>query len=182
MAKYVTHSYEEEYIDSLGNPAKRTGKKVIEIDTDKEPYYLTFLNCIGWMYNIRGGVVMNVMAKLMERAEFNTGIVNISTDTRRRIEDDLGISPPALCRALSTLEENGAITRTKYKERKTGNLVTSKCEYLINPEMFWKGDMRTRKSIMVSFRAVYDDEDSSCTQFHSTSTSTEVENFFDDPE
>lgn len=183
MSKHVVESYEAEYINENGVPEKRTGKKVIELDTMSEPFYITFLNYVGWMYDIRGNVALNVMAQLMELAEFNTGLVNLSTDSRRRIMESVGISSSALSRAISVLESKGAIARHRYVNKRTGEFIESKCSYVINPEMFWKGDMKSRKKLVVSFRAIYSDDDALPEgRFSSTSTSGELRNFFDDDE
>lgn len=183
MSKHVVESYESEFVNELGLPEKRTGKKVVEIDTSAEPFYITFLNYVGWMYDIRGNVALNVMAQLMDLAEFNTGLVNLSTDSRRRIMDAVGISGSALSRAISVLESKGAIARHRYVNKRTGEYIESKCSYVINPEMFWKGDMKSRKKLVVSFRAIYSDDDPLPDgRYSSTSTSEEVRNFFDEQE
>lgn len=183
MSKHVVESYESEFVNEFGFAEKRTGKKVVEIDTSAEPFYITFLNYVGWMYDIRGNVALNVMAQLMDLAEFNTGLVNLSTDSRRRIMDSVGISGSALSRAVSVLESKGAIAKHRYVNKRTGEYVESKCSYVINPEMFWKGDMKSRNRLVVTFKAIYsDDEPVPDGRYSSSSTSEELNNFFNEQE
>lgn len=158
MGRYITTKSHDVHEDSLGNRFTRDYQKVVEIDTASDPFYITFLNCVGWMYNIRGNVALNVMASLMEQAEFNTGIVSLSPASRRRIKESVGISDSALSRALNVLVERKAIAKTQYPDKETGELRESKGEYIINPEMFWKGDLKKRTGMVISFRSIYGDE------------------------
>lgn len=157
MGKHFIETGHETYVDQFGNPQVRDYRKVIEIDVQEDPFYLTFIRYVGWMYDIRGNVALNVMAKLMEFAEFNTGIVNLSPIMRQRIKEDVGIESSALTRAIALLVEKGAIRQTTYVDKKTGEVKAARGEYVINPQMFWKGELSKRKGLIVEFRAAYDD-------------------------
>lgn len=157
MSKHFIETGGETYVDQFGNQQYRDYKKVIEIGLGDDPFYLTFIRYVGWMYDIRGNVALNVMAKLMEFAEFNTGIVNLSPAMRRKIKDEVGIGAPALTRALALLTEKGAIKQASYTDKKTGEIKKSRGEYMINPQMFWKGELSKRKGLIVEFRAIYED-------------------------
>lgn len=157
--KYVTQNIEEKHVDRFGGVTTRTGSKVVEIDADNEPFFQTYLNYVGWMYDIRGGVALNVMARLMEEAGYNTGIVSMSPAIRRRVRDALGICDSALTRAINTLVEKKALARTSYVDKETGEVKYNKGEYRVNPEMFWKGDRSERKKLIVEFRAIYGDSE-----------------------
>lgn len=156
MKRRVVATTHESWLDqSTGEYRELDTKKVVELDTVSDPFYITFLKYVGWMYDIRGNVALNVMAKLMEMAEFNTGIVNLSPTLRRRIMEDVGIGNSALSRALAVLESKRAIAKTVDIDEKTNKEITNRGEYFINPEMFWKGDLSKRSKLIVSFQAVY---------------------------
>lgn len=157
--KYVTESYDERHVDQFGNVSTRTGSKVVEVSVDSEPFFQTYLNYVGWMYDIRGGVALSVMAKLMDEAEYNTGRINMSPAIRRRVRESLGLQDSALTRAINTLIEKHALVRTSYVDKSTGELKYNKGEYQVNPEMFWKGDKKERRKLIVEFKAVYGDSE-----------------------
>lgn len=135
-------------------------EKVIKFDTTKDPFYMTFLNFVKWMYGLKGIAPFKVLLHLINIAEFNTGRVHLSTGERRIMLNTLEISEVALYQALKQLLEVGAIKRVYYVDKKTGEQIEMKGEYLINPEMFWKGELTKRKELTVIFKSdIVEDEE-----------------------
>lgn len=92
------------------------------------------------MYNITSVNSLKLLPKLMEKAEFNTGIVSLSAGTRDVLTRELGLSPATFTRALNDLITNEALFKCyqDYVDEETGEVIQKEIrgEYLINPEMF----------------------------------------------
>lgn len=134
-------------------------KKVIQIDTSKNPFYLTFLNFVKWMYDIKGNAPFKVLIHMMNIAEFNSGRVHLSMGERQIMMRTLGISEVSMYAAIKQLAECGAIKRVFHVDKSTGEQLELKGEYIVNPEMFWKGDLSKRKHLTITFQSDPVDDD-----------------------
>ena len=122
---------------------------------ENENFYMVFANYVGWLYNLKGVIPVKVLHFLMERAQVNTGKVSLSTGTRQLLLMTLGISRSALSLALKQLTDVGAISRLVLVDETTGAEEELRGEYMINPEMLWKGDKEKRTELKVTFEAIY---------------------------
>lgn len=114
------------------------------------------------MYNITSVGSLKLLPKLLEIAEFNSGKISLSPGKRDEIQKELQMSKSTFTRALNDLIENNAIFKTYSTpiDEETGEILESekkeiKGEYLVNPEMFWKGSLKDRAELRVKFEAVY---------------------------
>lgn len=93
----------------------------------------------------------------MEIAEFNTGEITLSSGVRKQIEEELGLSSATFTRALNDLIDNNAIYRVYVDktDKSSGEIskVELKGQYKVNPEMFWKGELKKRKNMIVTFKS-----------------------------
>lgn len=72
---------------------------------------------------------------MCKRAQYNTGVVNISAADRKEICEELNIT-------------NNAITNN-FKKRRDLSLITGdKGRFTINPQIFWKGEMKVRNQLL----------------------------------
>lgn len=123
-----------------------------KISVDSEPFYMVFIDYIAPFYNLSNTTSKNVLAWMCTKAEFNTGKISLSTKDRDDIINLLGIKKSALSNALKELNEKDLIKGEKGS-------------YIINPQIFWKGDLLTRnnllntKEIQVSFNISLDGTD-----------------------
>ena len=98
-----------------------------------EHFFLTFVK------RVYGNPVFNsttrVLWKMMEFAEYNTGIVYMTTQRKRELMEDCKVSTASYNRAISDLVECGVLYRDKGA-------------YTVNCRMFWKGDAKTRAALI----------------------------------
>lgn len=155
MPKFTTNSMHEERITNEGERVIRDIKKTVKFTTEDNPFYMTFLNFVGWMWSLRGEVTIRVLMQLMERAKFNTGVVDLSAADREDIMEMLGINGPALSRSIAELIAKDAIAKVTKVNKVTGEIKECKGRYMINPQMFWKGELDKRKELLVTFSTTY---------------------------
>lgn len=148
MAKRITQTIQREIVDV-------TTGEVVKVDTQKtftekiapESFYMTFINYMSPLFNLNSDVARNVLDWMCIRAEYNTGIIRLSTTDRVDMCSDLSITNNQITNSLKKLRDLNLITGEKGK-------------FTINPEIFWKGDTKTRqqvlegKSLKVSFELV----------------------------
>lgn len=170
--KHIVQSKETVIRDENGLERVVTSEKTLVHNVETDTFYGTFLNYVGWVYDIRGGVALQVLTYMMDIAEFNTGRVVFSTGERKRLMKRAKISRAGLYKALAQLEEVGAIAPVVDVDESTGEQERAKGEYMINPEMYWKGELSKRRKLIVTFRSINDDEayDDGMNGFTSSST------------
>jgi hypothetical protein len=103
------------------------------------------------MYELKSITTLKVLYKLLEMAEFNTGDVSLSTGKRAEIMTELGISRSALTQSITQLVNSGAILQKYAVDKLTGEEQPVRGEFQIDPEMFWKGDLKKRNELVVTF-------------------------------
>jgi hypothetical protein len=110
-------------------------------------FYMTFIGYMSPLFNLHSDVARSILDWMCMRAEYNSGVVDLSTSKRQKMCSDLSITSNQVTNNLKKLKELGLITGEKG-------------EFTINPEIFWKGDTKTRqqvlegKSLKVSFELV----------------------------
>lgn len=136
MSKFLV----EEYVGSVTNP--HTGE-INEFSRHKsvqlkktEPFFQVYSQQILALYSTD---VMNattkVLYKMLEYAEWNTGKVFMTTDRVEEIMSSCNISRASYHRGVKELIDKGII-------------IKGKGSYTIAENMYWKGDMKMRESIM----------------------------------
>ncbi len=162
MAKGFIKSSERTYTDENGIQRVQTIEKEFHYKSEEDPFYMVFIDFVKWMYNITSVGSLKLLPKLLEIAEFNSGKISLSPGKRDEIQKELQMSKSTFTRALNDLIENNAIFKTYSTpiDEETGEILESekkeiKGEYLVNPEMFWKGSLKDRAELRVKFEAVY---------------------------
>ena len=140
MSKGFIQSSERTFYDENGLKRVETIDKEFYCKTDEDSFFMVFIDFVKWMYNITSVNSLKLLPKLMEIAEFNTGIVSLSAGLRTKIMKELQLSPSTFTRALNDLIANNALYKSYSEEidEITGEIIKNeiKGEYLINPEMF----------------------------------------------
>lgn len=160
MAKGFIKSTESIYIDSNGQESVKTvTKEFVHKVTESEPFYMVFIDYVKWMYNVKSATTIKILHQLMEMADFNSGEVSLSTGKRKEIMNRFNISRSSFTQSLNYLIEQNILQQKFYVDQSTGEVTNEeiKGEYQINPDMFWKGDLKKRKELRVTFEAVDDD-------------------------
>ena len=139
--------------------------KTTKSENEITDFYMTFIDYVKWIYGLTTITTLKVLYKLLEIAEYNTGEVSLSPGKRQEIMESIGIKKSAFTQALNQLVESGAL-EVKYKLDNTGNIIIGKNgepeivrgEYRISPEMFWKGELKKRAELKVTFETKYLDD------------------------
>ena len=163
MAKHFITSTETVYTDENGQERVRETKKVISQKETQDSFYMTFYNYVQWIYQLKSVNTIKLLYKLLELADFNTGEFTLGAGKRKEIMDDLGIGKSAFAQALAQLVSSGAVQNKKkvIVDEETGEVISEeilKGEYIVSPIMFWKGELKKRAELKVTFEAVYTDE------------------------
>lgn len=152
--KFTVYSSEQKVFDEQGRPRIQTTEKKINLKVDDEDkFYMVFLNCVSWMYGIKSMSTLKVLYKLLEYAEWESGKVSLSPGRRLDIMTELDIKKSSLTQAINQLIEVNALYPETTVDKSTGEIKTLRGEYTINPEMFWKGDLKKRKDLIITFQS-----------------------------
>lgn len=158
MGKFIVSTTKTERFD------KKTGERIEQttstsiVKKDAEPFFSVYSKGIMALYGKKSlNVPIEVLYKLMEFAEYNTGKVYMNKDRVEEIVKECGISRRSYYRALDILREDGVISGTN-------------ATIQISEDMYWKGDKRTRDELKkaklkVTFEPVIVDEDDKVTAF-----------------
>lgn len=132
MAKYLTKQTIVERVDpKTGEITELETTKDFKISVKPENFYMVFLNKIAALYGITAMSDMKVMMTMCELAEYNTGTVRMSKNIREVIAQKANVNPTNISKHIKKLQTIGLVTEINK-------------DYLINPEIFWKGTLRTR--------------------------------------
>jgi hypothetical protein len=148
MAKRITQTIQREIVDvTTGELVKVDTQKTFTEKISPDNFYMTFIGYMSPLFNLHSDVARSILDWMCMRAEYNSGVVDLSTSKRQKMCSDLSITSNQVTNNLKKLKELGLITGEKG-------------EFTINPEIFWKGDTKTRqqvlegKSLKVSFELV----------------------------
>ena len=124
-------------------------KELIQLES--EPFYIVYTKYIKWIYGINSGKTLALLLKLLDLMEFDTGVVDVSRSNRQLLIQELELSQSSLTQCLNRLLEKEAIYKRSVVNEKTGEITELKGSYIINPLMFWKGSLKSRKALRVQF-------------------------------
>ena len=151
MGKYIVKKSEGTFIDSETGEVKSYTNSIELVKEESEPFFLTYSKQIISLYDLPFfNVTTKVFWKLLEYAEFNTGKVFMNVNRRKEVMSICNISKTSYYRAVEELVRAGIIT----KDADT---------YVINENMFWKGDRKAREELKgsklkVSFTPVFKED------------------------
>ena len=108
-------------------------KYVYNLDPDK--FYMTFIDFAAPIYKLNSDSAKNVLQWMCCNAEFNTGTVYLTPARLEEMSKYLDIPKQSIYNNIVKLKKLGLVSG----ERGT---------FLINPEIFWKGDMQARRQLL----------------------------------
>lgn len=135
MAKYEQIIHRESVDTTTGEIMEFETQKIFTKKITAEKFYITFIEHVASLFNLKSDSAKNVLCWLCSNAEFNTGKIMLTTNMRRKLCDDLIISPNTLTNNLKKLKDLNLISGEKG-------------DFIINPKIFWKGDMQTREKLL----------------------------------
>lgn len=104
-----------------------------KIKTDR--FYMVFIDFISPLFNLKTDTAKSILVWLCCKAEYNTGKVLLPSAVRKDLCAELSISPNTLTNNLKKLKDLKLISGEKG-------------EFIINPQIFWKGDTQTRDQFL----------------------------------
>lgn len=107
---------------------------VIKLD-ESDKFFMVYYNMLKSFYQIKYLKDVMLLIKLVELADYNTGIVTIATKTRQSISNELNVNKSNLSVMFKRLVDLELIRGEKGV-------------YTINEGVFWKGEASLRKAIM----------------------------------
>lgn len=103
---------------------------------DNDEFYMVFYNCLAGTLNIKSKKTIDLLSELCKHAQFNTGIIEVSTNIRRKVCQDADVNLSNFSKHINVLKNAGLLS-----DRGGGS-------YLINPQVFWKGDLKEREKLL----------------------------------
>ena len=149
MAKRITQTIQRDIIDvTTGEVIKMDSQKTFTEKVNPEHFYMTFIDYIAPLYQLRSEVARRMLDWMCENATVNTGVVDLSTFKRQQMCNELGLANNQVTNNLKKLKDLNLISGDK------GN-------FIINPEIFWKGELAVRKKellenkdLQISFKLI----------------------------
>lgn len=137
MGKKLKQSKETVYVD------RETGEEIVstvsktftERIESTDHFFMTYIDFIAPWFNLKPEIAKTILMWLCKNAEFNTGKVSLTTQKRKDLATELGITPQTLSNSLTSLKNSKLISG--------GN-----GEFQINPQIFWKGSQESRNILL----------------------------------
>ena len=111
--------------------------KVEHLEKCKEDFVLTFPEGMDLYYSLKSLIDVKVIYTLLELAELNNPIITLSSEGRKRIASKLKVSVAQVTNSIHAL-------------KKVGVIIGGRGEYIVNPQMFWKGSTTERIKFLTS--------------------------------
>ena len=112
-----------------------TTSKTFSAKVSEEKFYITYISALDSLLNLFSTTDRAVLDVLNTWSEFDSGIVFLPTERRNQLAEKVGIKPQTLSNSLQGLKKKGIIALKR-------GMVT------INPNFFWKGDLKVRNSLL----------------------------------
>jgi hypothetical protein len=109
--------------------------KVFTAKVSSDSFYMTFVDYLSPIFQLKSDAAKTLLVWLCKHADFNTGVVSISPADRKQICVELNITNSTISNNLKKLVELKLISGNGGR-------------YLINPQVFWKGDLKERTKLL----------------------------------
>lgn len=133
--KIIQSTYREVIDNQTGEVLQVETSKTFQKKVKSQRFYITYIDYISPLYDLRSEGAKDVLSYLCTIAEFNTGKVSLTTNGRKTLCEKLKISNNSLTNYLAKLKDSNLIS---------GN----NGDFLINPQIFWKGSTEERDKIL----------------------------------
>ena len=120
---------------STGEILEYTTEKTYTRKIESEAFYMTFINYVAPIFKLKSDTAKNILIWMCNHAEYNTGKVELTTKKRVIACSELEISSNTLTNNLKKLKDLNLISGEKG-------------DFIINPQIFWKGDTITRNKLL----------------------------------
>lgn len=135
MGKFNTLCERQVLNPETGELVTIESQKTFTTKVTEEQFYMTFVNFIGPIFDLKPERAKDLLIWMLKHAEFNTGIVQLPTATRKQVSEELSMSNNSITNYLKVL--------------KNKKLISGDCGvFTINPQIFWKGELAARKELL----------------------------------
>ncbi len=135
MAKYK-QSFTREYVDcETGEIKSIETQKVFTSRVKTDSFYMTFIDYMSPIFKITKQSVKDLLLWMCKNADYNSGKIVLSSETRKQICKELDITNSTISNSIKILKE------LKLIEGKGGT-------FQINPQIFWKGELAERDKML----------------------------------
>ena len=140
MKRTVSTTVKEVLDPKTGELLQYEASKTYKEKITSENFYMIFLDYMAPLFKIKSHITRQVLDKMCQMAEFNSGNVSIASADRKAICDELEINAQQFSKALKQLKDLQLITGESGK-------------FTINPYVFWKGDQAIRRKELLENKA-----------------------------
>ena len=136
MGKHLVEEQISRKVDpNTGEITELSTRKTV-VKKDPEPFFMTYSKQIIALYQTDIlNVTTKILWKFLEFAEFNTGKVYIDGERAEEIKRTCNVSKASYYRAVNELIDMGIVSK-------------GRGSYIINENMFWKGDVKMRQQVI----------------------------------
>ena len=120
---------------NMGEIKEYETQKTYTRKVETESFYMTFIDYIAPLFNLKSDAAKNVLNWMCCHAEYNTGKVQLTTNQRDLACMELGMKSNSLSNHLKKLKDLSLISGEKG-------------DFIINTQIFWKGDTITRDKLL----------------------------------
>lgn len=136
MGKKIVQSTESHLVDhETGEILVTQSSKIYKEKIKEDSFYMTFIDFIAPYYKLQTESARKLLTWMCEHAEFNTGTVLLPANIRKEISNKLGVTNNTITNGLKILKTLGLISGERG-------------EFTINPQIFWKGDLKARRELL----------------------------------
>ena len=136
MAEQVVNTHSIQTVTPDGELVSLDVSKTYIIKLDEsDKFFMVYYNMLKSFYQIKYLKDVMLLIKLVELADYNTGVVTIATKTREAISKELNVNKSNLSAMFKRLSDLELIRGEKGV-------------YTINEGVFWKGEASVRRNIM----------------------------------
>lgn len=100
-------------------------------------FFMVFTDNLGLFFSIKSERAKSVLLWMCCNAEFNTGVVYLPAPRMEEMSEFLNMPKQSIYNNIVQLKKLGLLTGERGK-------------FMINPEVFWKGDIQTRRQLLES--------------------------------
>lgn len=118
-----------------GEVVEQTVEKHFVRKVESESFFMVFFENFGAFLGLSNASDIKLMASMCSKADFNTGLVRLSSRLRSELCEEASVSKSNISKNLKRLSDAGLI-------------IPQDGDYLINPKVFWKGTMKSRMELL----------------------------------
>lgn len=135
MGKFNTYTQREVLNPDTGELVTIESSKTFTTKISEDKFYMTFIDYMSPIFGLKPEAAKSLLAWMCSHAEYNTGRVSLSAADRKQICGELDISNNSITNYLKTLKKLKLINGEKGT-------------FVINPKIFWKGELAARKELL----------------------------------